>query len=162
VFPAARSYLLLTLVGCALAACAHTTAFQASGETEEITAQLIEISELPYSGLDPAEMAERHIAFFAESPTILPPDDAALVGSEAVAALYEAAYRDIEFISNEFRDLVVVVHGETATRRYLVTGVYRLADSAEPVTATNRYLDVLIREDGEWKILLHSWVSAAP
>jgi hypothetical protein len=53
---------------------------------------------------------------------------------------------------------VIDVHGEMATRRYIGTGAFRLAEQSEPVVVTNRYLDILIREDDEWKILLHSWV----
>lgn len=141
--------------------CAHDIRSPSSSESEAITTQLIEIYNIPYSGHSTDEMADNHLRFFAETPTILPANQAAIVGHKPVADFYYGAYQGIEFVSNTYRDLVIVVHGDMATRRFIGTGIFRIAGQLDPVAANNRYLDVMVREDDEWKILLHSWVPVA-
>jgi ketosteroid isomerase-like protein len=138
--------------------CANDNRSPSSSDSEAITTQLIEIYNIPYSGLSTDEMADNHLRFFAKDPTILPPNQSAIVGYQPIADLYYGAYQEIEFVSNTYRDLEIVVHGDMATRRFIGTGVFRIAGQPDPVTSKNRYLDVLVREDDEWKILLHSWV----
>ena len=129
-----------------------------SSESEAIMAQLIEIAEVSQSGLPMGEMTDRYLSYFAANPTLLPAGQAALTGREAIQNFYNGAFRDIVIESNIYRDPIIVVNGDMATRRYIGTAVLKIADQPDPVSATNRYLDVLIKEDGEWKMLWHSWV----
>jgi len=129
-----------------------------SSESEAIMAQLTEIAEISQSGLSTVEMTDSYLSYFAANPTLLPAGQAALTGREAIQNFYNGAFRDVVIESNIYRDPVIVVNGEMATRRYIGTAVLKIADQPDPVSATNRYLDVLIKEDGEWKMLWHSWV----
>ena len=45
-----------------------------------------------------------------------------------------------------------------ATRRYIGTAVFVIAGEEDRVTAKNRYIDILVKEDGEWKMFWHSFV----
>jgi hypothetical protein len=154
-----KNRFVLILTAClAIQGCANDIRSPLSLESELIAAQLIEIYNIPYSGLSTDEMADNHLRFFAEIPTILPANQAAIIGREPVADFYYGAYQGIEFVSNTYRDLVIVIHGDMATRRFIGTGIFRIAGQPDSVAANNRYLDVLVKEDDEWKILLHSWV----
>jgi len=142
----------------AFQAIAYANDAASSSESEAIMAQLIEIAEVSQSGLPMGEMTDRYLSYFAANPTLLPAGQAALTGREAIQDFYNGAFRDIVIESNIYRDPVVVVNGDMATRRYIGTAVLITADQPDPVSATNRYLDVLIKEGGEWKMLWHSWV----
>lgn len=151
-------FVLISIACLVVQGCAHDGRSESISGTESISAQLTEIYDISQAGLSADEMADNHLRFFAETPTLLPASQAAIVGYEAVADFYYGAYQEIEFVSNTYRDLAIAVHGDTATRRYIGTGVFRIANQPNSVAATIRYLDVLIKEDDEWKILLHSWV----
>ena len=127
-------------------------------EIESIRTQLIEISEMSALDRPTTEMTEEYMQYFAAEPTLLPANGAAIYGREAIAHFYNNAFSDITIISNEYAESVIVVNGSTATRRYLGTAVFELAGEEEPLTAKNRYIDVLVKEGGEWKMLWHSWV----
>ena len=154
-------FALISTACLAVQGCANDIRSPSSSDSEVIARQLIEIYNIPYSGLSTVEMAESHLRFFAETPTLLPANQAAIVGRQPVADFYNGAYQGIEFVSNTYRDLVIAVYGDMATRRFIGTGVFRIAGQPDTVAANNRYLDVLVKEDDKWKILLHSWVPVA-
>lgn len=140
----------LLLVGTQVAA--------SDAEVESIRTQLLEIAAMSAADLPTTKMTEKYMHSFAEEPTLLPANGAAIRGRDAIAEFYNTAFDGIKILSNKYEEPVIVVNGSMATRRYLGTAVFRLADDNEPVTAKNRYLDVLVKESGEWKMLWHSWV----
>ncbi len=129
-------------------------------ETQAIASQLDKIYDLSKAEGSVEAMTENHLRFFVDQPTVLPPNQEAIVGREAVAEFYSSAYRNIKFVDNSYTDLTIVIQGDTATRQYVGTGVFEIAGLEEPQTVSNRYVDVMTRKDGEWKTLLHSWASA--
>lgn len=106
-------------------------------------------------------MTENQLRFFAKTPTIIRPNQVPLVGREAVADFYEDVFSSVKILENSYSDLVVVIQGDTATRRYVGTGVFVTADIAEPQTTVNQMVDVLVKENGEWRTLVHSWVPSS-
>lgn len=136
----------------------YSTETTSSSESEVLRAQLSEIAEMSQSGLPTDEMTDRYLRYFADNPTLLPAGQAALTGRKSVADFYNSAFKDINILSNVYRDPVIVVSGDMAIRRYIGTAVFKMADEPDPVSATNRYLDILIKTNGEWKMLWHSWV----
>ena len=148
--------ILATFAACQLAGCSVET--PPGPEEDAITAQLLEIAAMSRSALPTTEMTDRYLHYFAAEPTLLPADRAAIIGRDAIADFYNGVFKDIEILDNEYREPVVVVRGDTATRRYLGTAVFRVPGEEAPVTATNRYLDLLVKENGEWKMLWHAWV----
>jgi len=137
---------------------ACTQVENSDNEVESIRTQLTEIAEMSALDRPTTEMTEEYLQYFAAEPTLLPANDAAIFGRDAIARFYNNAFDGITIISNKYEEPVIVVNGSTATRRYLGTAVFELAGEEEPVTAKNRYIDVLVKEGGEWKMLWHSWV----
>ena len=148
------SVLLTTF--CLLFICAHAGASET--EVESIRTQLSEIAAMSTVERPTDEMTEEYMHYFAEEPTLLPANGKAIYGKKAIAEFYNSAFDGIRILSNKYMEPVIVVNGSIATRRYLGTAVFRLANDEEPVTAKNRYLDVLVKESDEWKMLWHSWV----
>lgn len=137
---------------------ACTQAENSASEVESIRTQLLEIAEMSARDRPTAEMTEEYMRYFAEEPTLLPANGDAIVGREAIVRFYNNAFDGIKIVSNKYEEPVILVQGSIATRRYLGTAVFNLAAQEEPVTARNRYIDVLVKENGEWKMLWHSWV----
>ena len=134
-----------------------------NAETEAITALLNEFYNLSVTEGSVDTLTDNHLRFFSEQPMILPPGRAPLNGREAVAQFYSGIFElGIDIVENSYADLTIVVQGDIATRRYVGTGVFRTGNQNESQTAVNRYLDVLTKEDGQWKTLVHSWVSVNP
>lgn len=136
----------------------HGLVLAAGTEAEAIKAQLVEIAEMTQVARPTEELTDLYMAYFAKEATLLPAGSGALRGRAAIAGFYNRAFQGIEILSNDYRDPVVVVDGNMAVRRYIGTAVFMIADEPDPVTATNRYMDVLVKENGRWKILWHSWV----
>ncbi|MEE8464493.1 MAG: DUF4440 domain-containing protein [Gammaproteobacteria bacterium] len=136
----------------------HGLVLAAGTETDAIKAQLVEIAAMSQVARPTEEMTDLYMAYFAKEPTLLPAGSDALRGRAAIAEFYNHAFQGIEILSNDYRDPVVVVDGDMAVRRYIGKAVFMIAGEPDPVTATNRYVDVLVKENGRWKILWHSWV----
>lgn len=130
----------------------------AETEIESIHGQLLAITRMSVLDQSTAETTNQYMHYFADEPTLLPANGKAIVGRDAIADFYNEAFADIRILSNKYEDPVIVVDGAMATRRYLGTAIFVLADNEAPITAKNRYLDVLVKENGEWKMLWHSWV----
>ena len=127
-------------------------------EAESIRAQLIEIARMSALDRPTTEMTAEYLHYFSAEPTLLPAGGAAIHGRDAIARFYDSAFDGITIISNDYEQPVVIVNGSTAVRRYLGTAVFELQGDEEPEIARNRYIDVLVKEDGEWKMQWHSWV----
>lgn len=137
---------------------ACTRVNDADTETESIRLQLLAIAEMSMLDRPAVETTSEYMTYFASEPTLLPANGKAIYGREAIADFYNNAFDGIKILSNRYDNPVIVVNGSMATRRYLGTAVFQLPGQQEPVTAKNRYIDVLAKEDGEWKMLWHSWV----
>jgi ketosteroid isomerase-like protein len=138
---------------------ACTQVANSDSEVESIRRQLIEIAEMSALDRPTTEMIEEYMRYFAAEPTLLPANGAAIYGREAIADFYNNVFNDITIISNKYEEPVILVNGLTATRRYLGTAKFEIVGKKGTVTAKNRYIDVLVKEGGEWKMLWHSWVS---
>ena len=99
-----------------------------------------------------------HLGFFAPEPTVQPPGQLPIVGQDAVSEFYREIFESgIQVLENEYTALTIVVHGTTATRQYVGEGTFMAAGSAAPQSSKNRYVDLLVKVDGVWKTLVHSW-----
>ena len=121
---------------------------------------LVEIADMTVSGLPIEEMTKRYLSFFSDSPTLLPPGQSAVLGRDAIGDFYNTAFDGFEILGNHYHEVVVEVIGRSAVRRYLGTATFRASEDSEPISVTNRYIDVLEKFDGSWKIVWHSWTPA--
>jgi len=152
----------LALVSICILMFACTDVGDTDTEIELIRAQLVEIAEMSALDRATAEMTNEYLRYFAAEPTLQPADGDSIHGRDAIARFYNDAFENIKILSNTYKEPVITINGATAIRRYTGIAVFAVAGQSEQVTATNRYTDVLIKESGEWRMLLHSWVPVAP
>ena len=141
------------------ALCLGTSVFASDSEIEIIRAQLHEIAWMSAEDRPVSEMAEEYISYFSAEPTLLPPNSEAIVGRDAIEEFYKGAFGGVRLISNQYFDEEIIVNGGMASRHYM--GMAHLsfpgADMTE-IVSINRYVDVLVKEDGAWRMVWHSWV----
>ena len=65
-------------------------------------------------------------------------------------------------ISNSYEEPILGISDQYVVRTYEGTAEFQPSGDEEIFTYTNVYTDVLIYEDGDWKIQWHSWVPAPP
>ncbi len=140
------------------ALCLGTSAFASEDEVEIIRAQLHEIAWMSAEDRPVSEMADEYMTYFAADPTLLPPNSEPLAGREAIEEFYNSVFGGVRLISNQYFDEEIVVSGDMASRRYIGMAHLSFPGDASEVVSINRYVDVMVREDGEWKMLWHSWV----
>ena len=144
----------------ALSACTMTS--DPDAEIQVIRTQLQEIAAMSALDRPTSEMTNEYLGYFATEPTLQPPEGDSIHGRDAIARFYNDAFKNIKILSNTYKEPVIAMNGSTAIRRYTGVAVFAVAGQSEHVTATNHYTDVLIKEDSDWKMLLHSWVPVAP
>lgn len=127
-------------------------------DAEDIRGQLVEIAELFTPERPAAEITAGYVSYFAEDATLLPANGEAVQGLNAIAEFYGNVFGGVSIVSNRYDDPVVVVDTALASRHYVGTAVFHVSGQESPITARNRYIDVLIKENGQWKMLWHSWV----
>ena len=134
------------------------SALASDDEVEVIRTQLHEIAWMSAEDRPVTEMTEEYMTYFAAEPTLLPPNSEPIVGRDAIAEFYNGAFGGIRLISNRYYDESIVVYGDMASRHYIGMAHLSFPGDASEVMSINRYIDVLVREDGEWKMVWHSWV----
>jgi ketosteroid isomerase-like protein len=122
-----------------------------------ITAQLDQIYELSLAEGAAAELTARQLEYFASLPSIIPPGQEPIIGRRAVADFYQAIFASIRVLENNYAQLEIKIEGNTAVRRYL--GFGKLRDGDTVMEVKSRITDVLIIENGEWKTLVHTWLT---
>jgi ketosteroid isomerase-like protein len=152
--------LMLLFICIVLFAC--TKASDPDTEIQIIRTQLEEIAAMSALDRPTSELTNEYLRYFATEPTLQPADGDSIHGRDAIARFYNDAFENIKILSNTYKEPVIAINGETAIRRYTGIAVFAVAGQSEQVTATNRYTDVLIKESGDWKMQLHSWVPVAP
>lgn len=102
-----------------------------------------------------------HLATMTDDCVLLPPNEPAVVGHEAVAA-WHAAFNEMFDIAGGYTGSEVVVLGDWAIERY--TGEATLSPATgEAATATFKGIHVYKRQaDGSWKIAQDVWNMDAP
>ncbi len=129
-----------------------------AGDIEDLEAQLHEIAALTVSGLPADESMERYVGYFSEDAVLLPAGRDPIEGKVAILEFYVTGFEGAELLTNEYSEIVTIVDGDFAVRRYKGIAAARFAPASDPAYYTNRYLDVLRKDNGEWKIVWHSFV----
>jgi len=137
-------------------------ASEPDAEIQTIRTQLEEIAAMSALDRPTSALTSEYLRYFATEPTLQPADGDSIHGRDAIARFYNDAFENIKIISNTYKEPEIAINGATAIRRYTGIAVFAVTGQSEQVTAANRYTDVLIKESGEWKMLLHSWVPVVP
>ncbi len=126
-------------------------------EIEAIREQILEIARVTSGQEAGVDVTSAYLGYFSREPVLRLPDGAEIAGREAIDNFYRTAFDGFQMISNTYRDPGIEVRGSTATRTYIGEAVGIPPGADEPVTYRNRYYDELVKEDGEWKMQLHSF-----
>lgn len=127
-------------------------------ETRAIKDQLDDVYRVSLVDGTAETRLRSHLRFFADEPTVQPPGQPAIVGRDSVSDFYREIFETgIQILENEYSELTIVIHGEIATRQYVGEGTFMTKELAAPQSTRNRYVDVLVKVEGEWKTLVHSW-----
>lgn len=159
--PAARLHrgAALAAVALALVACATRTApVDTSADVAAIrAAQDHEIAAVTSGNLDTA------MSVYAADVEIMPPDEAALEGGDAVRQWLTANFKDYDFSGRYTRSDVDVV-GDWGIARYVGTLTLKpKAAGAASVTQAVKGIHIFRRQaDGSWKIVRDVWNVDAP
>jgi uncharacterized protein (TIGR02246 family) len=101
--------------------------------------------------------AEGHLATMTEDCVVLPPNEPAVVGHDAVAA-WNAAFGEMFDISGGYTGSEVVVMGDWAIERYTGEATMAPAGGGEGASHTFKGIHIYKRQaDGSWKIAQDVW-----
>jgi uncharacterized protein (TIGR02246 family) len=113
---------------------------------------------------DHAGDVERVMACYTESPMLLPPNEAAVAGRDAIRARYIGAFTRYRFEFGGSADEAHVA-GDTGWMRGETHGTLVSKSGGENLSAHDRFLAILERaRDGKWRIARLMWspLDAAP
>ena len=154
---------LAAVAGLAVGALAgpHVLAASGDGEVEESLADRIAIEDLVtryYENFGRTDAAEEFSAYYTDD-AVFDVNGIVATGREEIEALYADTGDDADapaaqgvfhmMISNP----VIEIDGDTATAKFLWTGVMNAAPEGRPeVWEQGREYDLLVKQGGEWRI----------
>lgn len=133
-----------------------------SPEVKSITAQLNEIYAVSNTQGDADALAARHLRLLTDQPTVIPPGQDPIVGRDAVSDFYRQIFSEVEILENSYSNLSIDLKGNLATRSYVGSGTMRANGKTEWQTTKTQMTDVLIKDKGKWKTMIHSWSPLSP
>ena len=108
-----------------------------------------------------AELMEAYVGHFAGDATVAPPSGDSVSGSGAILSFYTTAFAGVVPLSLVYDRRDISVEADSGVRRYRGTAIFIAASGTDTVTSVLEYTDVMRRmEDGQWRIVRHSWRSA--
>ena len=147
--------ILLLIVGCSDVSSPDENQIRAA-----LAGQLRSIEEMTNQGHPPEKVSALYLEYFAADPIVLPYGGRTLVGVEEISDFYAKAFSMGTLISNSYEEPILGISDQYVVRTYEGTAEFQPSGDEEIFTYTNVYTDVLIYEDGDWKIQWHSWVPA--
>jgi ketosteroid isomerase-like protein len=106
--------------------------------------------------------ADAHLATMTEDCIVMPPNEPAVVGHEAVAA-WNTAFGEMFDVSGGYTGSEVVVMGDWAIERYIGEFTMTPVGGGEAATETFKGIHIYKRQaDGSWKIAQDIWNSDTP
>ena len=122
--------------------------------------QLQNIEEMTNQGHPPEHANKLYLEYFSANPSVLPHGGELLTGKEEIAAFYTEVFSAGKLISNAYKEPVIGISDHYAVRVYEGTAEIQPSNRRRAISYTNIYTDVMVREEGQWKIQWHSWVPA--
>lgn len=142
-----------------LNACVSSPAVPPEEDERLLAAQLSDIEALFVPGQSFESVLDGYLGFFAEGSVLLPPDGPEVSGLAAIERFYADGFAGLAPVSLEYTEPDVLVSGDLAARRYDGTAVAVVSSTSDTLRFSTRYLDVVRRAEGEWRIVWHSWRS---
>jgi ketosteroid isomerase-like protein len=123
-----------------------------SADEEALTARFAAYNEA-LAGGTPEQVTE----FYAENAVRLAPDEAAVVGTDALKAAFAASQAEYDYSLDEYQVRRVVVDGDLGhiLATYTETATPKAGGASE--TQSGRWAVMWARQDGTWKITAEIW-----
>lgn len=99
--------------------------------------------------------ADAYVKFVAEDAVMMYSGMPAVIGREAVHNFVSDFFRDYRFKFDPWRSEEIKVTGDWAFHRYSGIAIVTPVGGGEPVRLDRKYVDILKKEDGVWKISHH-------
>ncbi len=127
-----------------------------TADSAEVRAVIDRISEADREGDLDAVMA-----LYAEEAVLMPPEGPVVVGREAIGERYAAGFAEatLDFTTTHHETRVT---GDWAFDRGITRGRYVWRDGRPPTPFSDKYLMILERRDGAWKIARLIWNAYLP
>jgi ketosteroid isomerase-like protein len=104
------------------------------------------------------EGADTYVMFFSEDAVMMPPNEAPVTGREAIRAWVAPILEQFD-LSGEPVVQETRVAGDLAYRRYSIAAAFAPKVGGDPIPFDHKYVDVLRKIGGEWRIHCHMWSS---
>ena len=103
------------------------------------------------------------LAQWADSMTVLPPNEPALRGHAAFRAWMEGFMKQLKVVDARFTDSEVTASGDLAIERVGFAWTLQPVAGGDPITEIGKGLHVYRRQtDGVWKLTMDIWSADAP
>ena len=154
-------YLLLTIAFTAQA-CKPGSAPD-PGSTEQATVAAVrQVSEAYLAAIRGGDI-NGALTQWADSMTVLPPNEPALRGREAFRTWLEVFVKQLKVVDAKFTESEVVTSGDLAIERVGFAWTLQPVAGGAPITEIGKGLHVFRRQtDGTWKLAMDVWSADAP
>lgn len=149
----------------ALAACAPAAeeAMVEEPDTTEADLTAIQAVAEEFVGAVEANDPEAITACYGQNAILMPPNEPAVVGMEAILAWNQALAEEVTVTEAILSTEEMEVAGDWAYRRGTYSMTMTMAGEADPVTETGKFVEIWQRQaDGSWKITRDLWNSDEP
>ena len=152
--------LIVAVILLSIAGCFADSPPDESDIRAAVAGQLQDIEAMTNQGHAPEEMTALYLEYFSADPIVLPYGGETLDGTDEIADFYSRVFSIGTLINNAYAEPMIGISEGYVVRIYQGTAEIQPPDTEETVSYTNVYTDVLVYQDGDWKIQWHSWVPA--
>ena len=113
------------------------------------------------NSINPLEQAKYYVENITEDAIWMPQNGKRLQGKEEVMKWAEWFFSNYELIAEDDKLIVddILISENLAVRRFISGGYYIIKGSRDSIPFDQKYEDVFVKENGEWKIASHTWTS---
>lgn len=153
---------LLLIIAFMAQACKPGSAPDPSSTEQATVAAVRQVSEAYLAAIRGGDINEA-LNQWADSMTVLPPNEPALKGREAFRAWGEAFMKQLKVVDAKFTESEVVTSGDLAIERVAFAWTLQPLAGGAPIVETGKGLHVFRRQtDGNWKLTMDVWSADAP
>ena len=150
-------FLLLSFAACA------PTAVEPAEDTTEADGEAISRASDEFVAAMKANDAEGLVSLYAANAVLMPPNDQAAQGSEAVQAWMQSFLDQFTMEDFNISAEELVVTGDWAFRRGTFAMTFSPAAGGEQIEDAGKFIEIWQRQaDGSWKIARDMWSSDNP
>lgn len=110
---------------------------------------------------NPIEQAKYYVENISDDAIWMPQNGKRLQGKVEVKEWAEWFFSNYQLIAEDDKLIVdnILISKNLAVRRFISGGYYIIKASGDTIPFDQKYEDVFLKENGEWKIASHTWSS---